>query len=183
MLLAAPRAHLLLVDMQERLIPAIHEGERVVARTRILAAAAARLGIPITVSEQYPQGLGATVAAVRSAAPEAPVFAKLAFSCAHDAALLDHLVALRRMGRHQVVIAGVEAHVCVLQSAIGLIDRGFDVAVVADAASSRQPASVDLALARLQTAAVAVVNTEMAVFEWLAQAGSEDFRALSALIR
>lgn len=183
MLLTSSRTHLLLVDMQERLMPAIHEGERALARACIVSVAASRLGIPVTISEQYPKGLGPTVEALRKTAPDAPVFAKMAFSCAHDGPLLDHLMASRRMGRDQIVIAGVEAHVCVMQSAIGLADQGFEVAVVADATSSRQPASVDLAFARLRTTTVAVVNTEMVVFEWLRQAGTPDFKALSALIR
>jgi nicotinamidase-related amidase len=114
---------------------------------------------------------------------DAPRFEKLAFSCLADRPLGEHLAASRRQGRHQLVIAGVEAHVCVLQSALEAVDRGYDAFVVADAVSSRSDRSVDFGLRRMERAGVALVTTEMVLFEWLGRAGSEAFKALFRLIR
>jgi nicotinamidase-related amidase len=114
---------------------------------------------------------------------DAPQFEKLTFSCLADGPLGEHLALLRRQGRHQLVIAGIEAHVCVLQSALEAVDRGYDAFVVADAVSSRSDRSLDVGLRRMERAGVALVTTEMVVFEWLGRAGSEAFKALSRLIR
>jgi nicotinamidase-related amidase len=181
MLLQAARSQLLVVDIQARLMPAIAEGDRVVRNTLILLQAAARLGLPVTVTEQYPKGLGATVPAIAEALPaEALVLAKIDFSAARDPTIAARVTSL---SRPQVVIAGAEAHVCVLQTAIGFKERGLDVFVVGDAASSRVQASASAAHARLLHAGIPWITTEMAVFEWLGRAGTDDFRALSALIK
>ncbi|MCB5176329.1 MULTISPECIES: hydrolase [Microvirga] len=184
MLLNAARSHLVVVDMQERLMPAILDGDQVVKRARVLIAAAARLGVPVTVTEQYPKGLGPTVSAVAEALPADPVvLPKMDFSAAGDAATMERMMALRAERRDQVVLCGVEAHVCVLQTALGLKNAGFDVFVTGDAVSSRSGHSVSAACARLLHAGCHWVTTEMVVFEWLERAGTDDFRALSALIK
>jgi nicotinamidase-related amidase len=152
MLLQAPRSQLLVVDIQARLMPAVADADRVVRNTLILLQAAARLGLPVTVTEQYPKGLGATVPAVAEALPaDAVVLPKIHFSAAADPAIATRVASL---GRPQVVIAGAEAHVCVLQTAIGLKERGLDVFVVGDACSSRAPASASAAHARLLHAGI-----------------------------
>jgi nicotinamidase-related amidase len=180
-LLEAPRSLLLVVDVQERLMPAIAERERVAAQAGVLVAAADRLGVPILLTEQYPKGLGPTVPAIAEALPaDAVVLPKISFSAAADPAIATRIASL---GRPQVVIAGAEAHVCVLQTAIGFKERGLDVFVVGDAASSRVPASASAAHARLLHAGIPWITTEMALFEWLGRAGTDDFRALSALIK
>ena len=183
MLLDAARAQLLVVDVQDRLLPAMHEGEAMVERCAILVQAAQRLGIPVTVSEQYRKGLGATVARLDSIKGDATVMEKTHFSCAADPGIAAHVGGLARAGRSQVVICGIEAHVCVTQSALGFRAVGLPVTVVADAVTSRQPSSVALALTRLSTAGVTVANTEMVVFEWLHQAGTPEFKELSKLIK
>ena len=132
------------------------------ARTLILVKAARALGLPVTASEQYPKGLGPTVAPLRAELGNRPVFAKLAFSCAPRPALADRLAS---RGRPQIVVAGIEAHVCVLQSALDFAAGGYDVFAVADAMGSRASQSEALAHGRLRGAAVAVVNTEMVLFE------------------
>ena len=157
------------------------DGNSVVARTKILQAAAQQLGLPVTISEQYPKGLGHTVPELAS--NEAKVFEKLSFSCWRDDAMRGHLTELHETGRPQVMVAGIEAHVCVLQTAVDLAQAGFATYVVEDAVSSRQKQSLDLALARMSAVGVQVINTEMAVFELLGKAGSPAFKALSALIR
>lgn len=183
MLLVRDQSQLLIVDVQERLLPAMHEGERMVGRCALLLEAAARLGVPVTVSEQYRKGLGATVERLHNVKGDAPVMEKMHFSCARDPAMTARITDLAATGRRQVVLAGIESHVCVLQSALGFKEMGLDVAVVADAVTSRQPESVALALDRYRAAGVSVVNAEMAVFEWLDVAGTPEFKALSALIK
>ncbi len=183
MLLEASKSTLLLVDMQERLLPAMAGGAEVEKRCSILLKAAKALDVPVTVSEQYPKGLGRTVPGLAAEIGNAPVFEKLAFSCWKDRALKDHMIEHHERQRPLVIVAGIEAHVCVLQTAIDLAAAGFGVFAVADAMSSRAPASVALALERMRQSGVAVVNTEMVVFELLRQAGTPEFKALSALMR
>ncbi len=181
MLLDASKSSLLIVDIQERLLPAMAEGNSVVARTRVMQAAAQELGLPVTISEQYPKGLGRTVSDIAS--NDAKVFEKLSFSCWRDEGMRGHFISLHEAGRPQVIIAGIEAHVCVLQTAIDFAQAGFATYVVQDAVASRKQASVELALNRMNASGVSVINTEMAVFELLERAGSPAFKTLSALIR
>jgi nicotinamidase-related amidase len=180
MLMAAEAAQVLLVDVQERLLPAMANAEEVAANAALVLHAAQALGVPVTVSEQYPQGLGPTVPALRQAAGGDEPFAKIEFSCLKNAAIAERL---RGLGRRQLVVAGVEAHVCVLQSVIDARDEGFEVFVVADATGSRKPESRERALARMAAAGAQVVTAEMAVFEWLERADSPRFRELSKLVR
>lgn len=183
MLLEARKATLLLVDMQERLLPAMAGGAEARARCGLLLKAARMLGLPVTISEQYPKGLGHTALDLRAEAVDAPVFEKLAFSCWRDKAIKEHLIAHHEAGRGRVILAGIEAHVCVMQTAADLAMAGFGVFAVADAMASRAPSSHALALERMRQSGVQVVNAEMAVFELLGQAGTAEFKALSPLLR
>jgi nicotinamidase-related amidase len=184
MLLDPRRSHLIVVDVQQRLLPAILDGRQVVSQIAVLLRGADRLEVPVTVTEQYPKGLGPTDADVLEAAPTgAIVLPKMSFSAARDAAIAARVHDMRAAGRDQLVLCGAEAHVCVLQSALGFRAAGFEVAVVADAVSSRAAASVSAACARLLHAGCHWVTVEMVIFEWLERAGTDDFRALSALIR
>lgn len=170
----------LVVDVQERLAPAIAEGASVIDRCRLLVEAARRLGVPVIASEQYPKGLGPTVEPLRESLGDAPRLEKLAFSCAREPAILE---AVRSSGRRTLLVTGMEAHVCVLQSALGFRAEGFRVAFVADATGSRRPESRALALERARAAGCAVVDVEMALFEWLERAGTEAFRTIAPWIR
>lgn len=174
-LLRADRSMLLVVDVQARLVPAIHEGAAVVRRVVWLVRLAQALGIPVAATEQYPQGLGPTVPEVATLLPAGAIGSKVEFSCA-AAGCLD---VLPGADRPQVVVAGIEAHVCVLQSAFGLAAQGREVFVVADAVGSRDPANRALALERMGRSGIGIVSGEMAGFEWLERAGTERFRALS----
>ncbi|WP_298728083.1 hydrolase [uncultured Ferrovibrio sp.] len=179
-LLSAPDSLLLIVDIQERLLPVMQEPERVVRNAGLLLEAAKRLGIPVLVTEQYPKGLGPTVAPVSEAAGSALVREKLHFSAWADPTISADI---EGFGRRQVVIAGIEAHVCVLQTAIDLAAAGRNVYVVADATSSRRQESAELAHRRLTAAGITLVNTEMCLFEWLGTATHAEFKALSRLIK
>lgn len=183
MLVDARKSTLLLVDVQERLLPAMTGAAEAESRCALLLEAAKTLDVPVTVSEQYPKGLGRTVPALQAELGDAPVFEKLAFSCWRDKAIKDHLIAHHEAGRPLVILAGIESHVCVMQTAADLSAAGFGVFAVADAMASRAPSSHALALERMRGNGVAVVNTEMVVFELLGKAGTAEFKALSALVK
>lgn len=180
MLMDAARASLLIVDVQQNLGPVMAEPRQVYRHCALLLRAAQRLAVPVTISEQYPKGLGPTMAELLAEAPDGVVLEKMHFSCAAEPAILARL---QGFARPQVVVAGIEAHVCVAQTCLGLRQQGFDVFVVADACSSRKQANHDLAMARLAAAGVAVVSTEMVVFEWLHVAGTEAFKDLIKLVK
>jgi nicotinamidase-related amidase len=180
MLIERRHSALLLVDVQEKLLPAMAAPESLLPRLELLLRGAARLGVPILASEQYRKGLGATVPALRALLPEGAVGEKLAFSCVADEGLRERITGL---GRPQVVVAGIEAHVCVLQTALDLRRIGLAPVVVSDGVMSRRPADRETALARLGQAGVVVASSEMVVFEWLGEAGTPEFRDLIRLIR
>jgi len=180
MLIERQRSCLLVIDVQERLLPAMASGNQVVANGAVLVKAAARLGVPVLTSEQYPKGLGPTVPALAALLPEGAAIPKSEFSCA---AAPGYVERLKATGREQLILTGIEAHVCVLQTALQFRGLGYSVFVVADAVSSRKPESVALALARMRDAGAVAVTTEMVLFEWLGRAGTPEFKELSALIR
>ena len=180
MLIDRERSFLLLVDVQDRLLPAMTEPAIVLRNAGILLKAAARLGVPVLASEQYPRGLGHTMPELASLLPAGATMEKVAFSCLGEAGAADRIASL---GRKQAVICGIEAHVCVLQTALDLAAKGYQPFVVRDAVSSRAALSVETALARFQRTGIEVVTTEMVAFEWLARAGTDEFREISRLIR
>ncbi|MDO8606628.1 MAG: hydrolase [Phaeospirillum sp.] len=180
MLIRAECSSLLIVDVQDGLAPVMAEPRRVYRGCALLMRAAVRLGVPLVVSEQYPKGLGRTVGELLDLAPEGAVMEKIHFSCAADAAILERF---RQFDRKQVVIAGIESHVCVLQSALGFKAEGFEPVVVADACASRTDSSYQTAMLRLTACGVQVVTVEMVIFEWLHRAGTPEFKELSALIK
>jgi nicotinamidase-related amidase len=176
MLMRVETSCLLVVDFQERLMPAIHDADRTVANGAWLIQIAQRLEAPVLASEQYPKGLGHTVAAIRKLLPTEAFMEKLHFSCAAERDCMRRIDAL---GREQIVVIGAEAHVCVLQTVLDLRAVGKEVYLVADAVSSRSPRDVELALERMRAEGVRVVSREMVAFEWLHQAGTDRFREIS----
>lgn len=175
MLMRAATSCLLIVDLQEKLVPALHESAKLLKNVRWLIDAAKVIGVPIVASEHHPKGLGATVLVVREALPKNSIVAKEHFSCVAAGCLEGTAIA----DRSQVVISGSESHVCVLQSAIDLKSAGKQVFVVGDAVSSRHPGDKELALARMREAGVIVVSREMVIFEWLGKGGTELFRQVN----
>ena len=180
MLLQADQSSLLVVDIQERLAPAITGQEALIARATALIEGAGRLGVPIVVSEQYPKGLGHTVGALAPLLQGERTVEKTHFSCLREPGFADRF---RQLGRKQAVVVGMEAHVCVLQTVIDLLTQRFEVFVVADAIGSRTAESKALAIERMRTAGASVVTVEMVLFEWLERADRPEFRPLSNLIR
>lgn len=183
MLIDPSRSLLLIVDVQDRLARVMDDRDRVVRNCAILMKAAAEMDVPVVVSEQYPQGLGPTIPELRDLACEADIYGKVTFSCLATEAIAARLAA---EGRSQTIVAGMESHVCVLQSALDLQARRGDddrVFVVADAVESRRPDSKAIALDRFRAEGVGVVTTEMVVFEWMRTSAIPSFRTLSKLIR
>lgn len=180
MLIDAGRSVLLLVDVQENLGPVMAEPRAVYRNCSLLLRGAARLGIPVIASEQYPKGLGPTLGELKAWLPDGAVMEKIHFSCAAEPAIVERL---RALGRDQLVVAGIEAHVCVLQSALGLQAAGYQVFVAGDACSSRLAANHASALARMAANGIDVVVSESVIFEWLHRAGTPEFKDLIALIK
>jgi nicotinamidase-related amidase len=182
MLLHADTSCLIVIDMQERLVPAMQAPARTIRNARILITAAQELAVPVLLTEQYPKGLGATVPelAAAASAAHAAILPKMHFSCMEDQ---DFATAFAATGRKQAVIAGMEAHICVMQTAISLMDQSYEVFVVTDATSSRTLESEKACLDRLQACGAGIVTTEMVVFEWLGRAGTPAFKALLPLIK
>lgn len=180
MLIDAARSAFLLVDVQENLGPVMADPRAVYRNCALLLRAAARLGVPVIASEQYPKGLGHTLGELAQLLPDGAVVEKLHFSCAAEPAIAERL---RALGREQVVVAGIEAHVCVLQTALGLKAAGYQVFVAGDACSSRVAANHASALARMAANGIDVVTTESAVFEWLHRAGTPEFKDLIGFIK
>ena len=175
MLLDRNACGLLVVDVQERLMPVIDEREEIEKNLVRVIRGAQILEVPVIVTEQYVKGLGRTVASVRDALGEsyAPV-EKISFSAARHIDLA---------GRSQVLIAGVETHVCVYQTVSELLAKNVSVWVVADAVSSRAPQNRDIALRRMSADGAKLSSTEMALFELLREAGTDEFRAVAALVK
>lgn len=180
MLIRAKESALVVIDMQERLVPAMQAPARTIANTRLLLVAAQRTGVPALLTEQYPQGLGATVPEIRKVAGDSPILPKMHFSCMEDAGFAE---TFRALGRKQAIIAGMEAHICVVQTAESMVEEGYDVFVVSDATASRTLDSEHACLERLRASGVTVVTTEMVVFEWLGRAGTAEFKELLPLIK
>jgi nicotinamidase-related amidase len=168
---------LLLVDFQARLLPRIAEADSALANACRLAEAAKLLDIPVLATEQNPDGLGPSIPAIKALA--SATLAKTFFDATREPAWAGFLPA----GHADVVVAGCETHVCVLQTVMGLIDKGHQVRLVADAVGSRTIRNRDAALARAARRGAELVTTEMVVFEWLARSDHPRFRDVLKLVK
>ena len=177
MTLAASTCTLLLVDLQQRLMPSIAGGDQVVANAKRLADAAALVEVPVLATEQNPVGLGGNVPEIAERA--ARTLAKTYFDATREPLFNDFLP----RERSAVVVAGCEAHVCVMQTVLGLIDKGVSVTLVRDAVGSRSTANRDAALERAKAYGAEIVTTEMVVFEWLETSDHPRFRDALRLVK
>lgn len=175
MLMDREQSALLVIDIQERLLPHIEDWQRVLENALWLTRLAQRLAVPVMASEQYPKGIGHTHAALTALLPPSAIGEKNHFSCV----AAQCLPALAGAERRQMVVCGIESHVCVLQTALDLRWQGKEVFVVADAVGSRRAADRDLALARMRGHGIEVVSREMVAFEWLKRAATDEFRDVS----
>jgi nicotinamidase-related amidase len=169
---------LLVIDVQEKLLPKILQAEALVRNIAFLIDGARLLGLPVAATEQYPRGLGATVPELARRLPERPD--KVAFSCC---AVPSVVQGFRAAARPKVVLAGIEAHVCVLQTALDLLAADFRVYIAADAVGSRFAIDHEFALRRLERAGAIVTTSETAVFEWVGGSGHPQFKQVSALVQ
>ena len=177
-----PQQILVVIDVQERLFSAMDADRRddMVRNLKILGAAARRLAVPVVLTEQYPKGLGRTLPELRALLDDVAPFEKTAFSCCGAPGFTEQL---RAAGAEHVILAGMEAHVCVLLTALDLLREGFHVSVVADAVCSRTTANLELGLAQARQAGVVVTATETAVFQLLGRADTDAFREVVKLLR
>lgn len=173
-------AQLLVVDMQQRLMPHIDRYADVCGAAERMLQAATLLEIPITVTEQYVRGLGATLTSISAAAVDAARLEKMTFSVFADRACRRHL---EELGRPQILLLGIETHVCVQQTALDLVRSGFSPVLLADAAGSRRALDRDVAIERMRSAGVVITTTESAIFEMLHEAGTELFRRVLPIVK
>ncbi|WP_152206245.1 isochorismatase family protein [Marinobacter changyiensis] len=176
MLMSADDSSVVLVDLQHKLMPAIHQGDAVLSRCLRLAGIAKALDVPVVGTEQSPDRLGPNAEEIREVCGQTVVKS-------HFDACADGLVKALSPQRKTAMVAGCEAHVCILQTALGLMDAGFQVWVVADAVGSRKVSDRDAALSRLRQNGAQIVTVEMVAFEWLGNSNHPGFRDVLKLIK
>ena len=167
---------LVVVDAQEAFRPAVLDFDRVVHNTAVLVQGANALGVPVVVTEQYPKGLGRTVPEVAEHLNGAEPIEKVAFSAAAADGFDAH-------GREQVLVCGIETHVCVSQTAHDLLERGLEVHVARDAVTSRTEENRDVGIRKMEAAGAVITSVETALFELLGAAGSDEFKTVQRLIK
>jgi isochorismate hydrolase len=171
---------LLIIDIQERLIPVIYESERVVENTIKLVNGFKILKTPIYFTEQYSKGLGPTESKIKTALEGMQPIEKMSFSCSGVENFFEELKAKNILN---VVLTGVESHVCVIQTALDLIANNFKVYLAADAVSSRRKFDYEIALRRMENCGAQITITESILFEMLNMCGTEEFKAVSKLVK
>jgi nicotinamidase-related amidase len=176
--MSAADTGLLVIDVQEKLVPKVVGAAALVRDVGFLIDAARLLGMPVVATEQYPRGLGPTVPELARRLPERPD--KTAFSCCAIPSVVE---TFRRAARPKVVLAGIETHVCVLHTALDLLALDFRVFIVADAVGSRYRPDAEIALRRLEQAGAVLTTTETCLFEWVGGAGHPQFKAVSGLVQ
>ncbi|QQE11807.1 isochorismatase family protein [Planctomycetota bacterium] len=170
---------LIVVDLQEKLLPAMHDNPRIIERSSVMIRCAKEIGMPIIATQQYPQGLGQTVDVIKQLFDENDsVYDKTKFSACTDEVMKD----LDDKGVKSVLILGVEAHVCVMQSCLDLKLAGYNVGVIVDAIGSRNPIEWDTSIARMQQNDVTIMTVESSVFELVGDAKSENFKKVRPLV-
>ena len=174
-------AVLVVIDLQEPFLNAIFQRDRVEAQSRMLIEAAKIMAVPVIATTQYTERMGGVVATIGSCLPEETQFVdKMRFSCARQPLFIN---ALESTGKKQVVLCGVETHICVMQTALDLQELGYDVAVATDAVSSRNPSNWQSALYRLGAAGIELPVTESVLYEWLEAADSPEFKSILKLVK
>jgi nicotinamidase-related amidase len=171
---------LVLIDFQERLFPVMHDKEKLLTNTVKLTRGAAALEIPVIVTEQYPKGLGPTLPEIKNIVPNFKAVEKTCFSCCDEPAFMEALGSLKRQ---QVIVAGIEAHICMYQTCAALAGAGYQVEAAADCVSSREIENKNTALTKLGLMGILPTTAEMALFELLKAAKGDKFKAISAIVK
>jgi isochorismate hydrolase len=183
-----PRLHradafFIVIDVQLKLMPVISEREMVERNIERLVRGTRIVDIPAILTEQYVQGLGATVPIIRRAFEETSGYVPIEKSCFSGYSCAEFVTATRNLHRKQAIVAGVEAHVCVYQTVSDLIANGYDVTIIADAISSRTQANKEIAIRRMVADGARLSSTEMALFELTVNSGTDEFREMSRLVK
>ena len=171
---------LVVIDVQGKLAQLMHNRTELFKNLRVMIQGTQVLGIPILLTEQYPKGLGPTVPEVSQLLTAIEPIAKNAFSCCGEPAFMS---ALEPLGRRQILLTGVETHVCVHQTALDLLDAGYEVQVIADAVSSRTAENRHIGLEKMRDAGVVITSTETALFELMKLAEGPQFKQISKLVK
>lgn len=176
MLLNKNDSILLLIDVQEKLTPFILNQDKIISRCEWLLKLAAKMKVPVLTSEQYPQGLGSTVEPLNKYCSSVNCIEKVHFSCMQEPKYVHRLSEFKK---NQLILMGIEAHVCVMQTALEMKTAGFDVFVVVDAVGSRSELDLKYGLKRMKQDGIHLITTEMVFFEWLRHSAVPDFKELS----
>ncbi|MBP2642809.1 MAG: hydrolase [Firmicutes bacterium] len=171
---------LVVVDVQDKLLHAIQDWQEVLANTVKMIKFAQELSVPVLVTEQYPKGLGPTNLSVKELFSDFYAIEKTAFSCLGAENFYDRLLSLEKKS---LVLVGIEAHICVLQTALEAMSRGFHVHIISDAVGSRRMGNKLLGLDKIKNAGGIISGVEIALYEWLEYAGSDEFKAVLPLIK
>lgn len=170
---------LLVIDVQEKLMPVVQDGEQIFANVNRLMKGMSIFNIPVIITEQYPKGLGNTCAEVEIP-QDVQTIEKICFSCMQSDEVLAQL---KERNITSLILSGVESHICVLKTALEALDKNFEVHIVADAVSSRTTANKQLALERMRQSGAFIVSTEMILFQLIDEAGTDAFKTISRLIK
>jgi len=171
---------LVLIDIQEKLAAAMKKRDAVTANCLHLVELAKLLEVPILLTEQYPKGLGPTLEEIKTALPVYEPFEKTAFDCCREIGFIEKVAA---SGRQKILLAGMETHICVLQTALGLIQAGYSVQVIQDACCSRTKDNFKIGMEWLRDAGAVITGTETVLFQLLEKAGTEPFKVISKRIK
>jgi nicotinamidase-related amidase len=171
---------LLIVDYQERLIPAMSGADALLKKSAMLIEGMKILGIPALVTRQYPKGLGDTAEPIKSLVEHIAPLDKMTFGCTDDPAISS---AINALGRKTIVLCGIEAHVCVFQTALGLLETNFTVVLPVDCTSSRSPFDKEIAVSRMQSEGVKLSTAESILFEITQISGTDEFKSISKLVK
>lgn len=178
MILSQNNSALLIVDIQTKLLNAVFNKDIVEKNSKILTKAAQILNLPIFITEQYPQGLGETIEGLKDQSSQ--VFIKTDFNAINDKILLENL---NKTGKKDIIVFGIETHICVYQTAMALIDKGFNVTIAIDACGSRAKSEYDLALNVLKNNGAQIKSTEMILFELIKSSKHPNFKEIQSLIK
>lgn len=179
-MLTIDNAVLVVIDIQDRLFRVMHEKEKLLQNVLKLVKGVQVLDIPVVLTEQYPAGLGPTLPEISQPLPDIQPIEKYCFSCCDEERFQQ---TLESSNRKQVLIAGIEAHICVYQTAMALLDSGYEVHVVVDCVASREVANKEVSLTKMSNAGVSLTTMEMALFELLKVGKGEKFKRISKIVK
>lgn len=169
-----------MIDIQEKLYPVMYNKEALLDRLVILVKGLKLLKIPVVAAQQYTKGLGETIEPLRSLFSDFTIVEKTCFSCCDEPVLMDEITAL---DKKSIIVAGIESHVCVLQTVTDLLEKGYTPVVIADCISSRNPYDKEIAVERMRSEGAVITTCESILFELCRTSGAEEFRSISKLVK